>query len=71
MFFLWKNINLIHMLDSIQNEFRFLFTTQAEPEPKLRHSGSGSLRLRLHNTAYYSTGWVNLLSLIHLCDKLL
>ncbi len=42
--FLWKNIYLIHMLDSIQYEFWFLFTTQAdpEPEPKLSHSGSGS-----------------------------
>jgi hypothetical protein len=42
--FLWKNINIIHMLDSIQYEFWFLFATQAdpEPEPKLRHSGSGS-----------------------------
>ncbi len=42
--FLWKNTNLIHMLDSIQYEFWFLLTTQTdpEPEPKLRHSGSGS-----------------------------
>jgi hypothetical protein len=30
------------VLDSIQYEFWFLFTTQADPEPKLRHSGSGS-----------------------------
>ncbi len=54
MFFLWKNINLIHMLDSIQYEFWFLSTTQAadpEPEPEIWHSSSGSLRLQLHNTA--------------------
>jgi hypothetical protein len=30
------------MLDSIQYEFWFLFTTQADPEPKFCHSGSGS-----------------------------
>jgi hypothetical protein len=58
-------INLIHMLDSIQYEFWFLFTTQADPEPELGArsrsqnfdipapapaKSSGSLRLQLHNT---------------------
>ncbi len=61
MFFLWKNINLIHMLDSIQNEFLFLFTTFKLtrsrsrnfdiPAPALAKS-LGSLRLRLHNTVF-------------------
>ncbi len=32
MFFLWRNINLIHMLDPIQYEFLILFTTLADPE---------------------------------------
>jgi hypothetical protein len=43
MFFM-KDIDLIHMLDPIQYEFIFLFTTLAdpEPEPKLRYCGSGS-----------------------------
>jgi hypothetical protein len=27
MFFIWKNIDLIHLLDPIQYEFLFLFTT--------------------------------------------
>ncbi len=42
-FYIWKNINLIHMLDPIQYEFIFLFTTLADqvPEPKLWYSGSG------------------------------
>jgi hypothetical protein len=31
--FLWKNIDLIHMLDPIQYEFLFLFTTLADPDP--------------------------------------
>jgi hypothetical protein len=30
------------MLDPIQYEFLFLFTTLADPEPKLQYSGSGS-----------------------------
>ncbi len=29
---LWKKIDLIHMLDPIQYEFRFFFTTLADPE---------------------------------------
>ncbi len=33
--FLWKNIDLIHLLDPIQYEFLFLFTTLADPEPEL------------------------------------
>jgi hypothetical protein len=53
--FLWKNIYLIHMLDPIQYEFLFLFTTLADPElePKIRYTGSGQkFRLRLHNTVW-------------------
>jgi hypothetical protein len=50
--FLWKNINLIYMLDPIRYEFYFYLllklTRSREPEPKLRYSGSG---FRLHNTA--------------------
>jgi hypothetical protein len=52
--FLMKKIDLIHMLNPIQYEFRFFQNTLADPEPKLRYSGSGSsqkFRLRLHNTA--------------------
>ncbi len=48
--FLWKNIDLIHMLDPIQYEFLFLFTTLADPElePKLWYFNSGSsLKFRL------------------------
>ncbi len=44
MFFLWKNIDLFHMLDPIQYKFLFLLSTSADPEPKLPCSGS------LHNT---------------------
>jgi hypothetical protein len=42
--FLMKKIDLIHMLDPIQYEFRFFQNTLAdpEPEPKLRYSGSSS-----------------------------
>jgi hypothetical protein len=40
-----KKIDLIHMLDPIQYEFRFfqnnLADPELEPEPKLRYSGSG------------------------------
>jgi hypothetical protein len=38
-----KNMDLIHMLDPIQYELLFIFTTltDLEPEPKLRYSGSG------------------------------
>jgi hypothetical protein len=45
--FLIKKIDLIHMLDPIQYEFRFFQNTLAdpEPEPKLRYSGSGSTSL--------------------------
>ncbi len=39
--FIWKNIDLSHLLDPIQYEFLFLCTTLAEPEPKLRCTGSG------------------------------
>ncbi len=46
--FLWKKIDLIHMLDPIQYEFWILFTTLADPEPerKLWYSGS-SQKFRL------------------------
>jgi hypothetical protein len=44
--FLWKNINLIHMLDSMQMNFDFYLllklTRSREPEPKLQHFGSSS-----------------------------
>ncbi len=45
MFFIKEyRINLIHMLDSIQYEFLFLFTTQADPE---LGAGAETLTFRL------------------------
>ncbi len=64
--FLWKNVYLIHMIDPIQYEFWFFFFTtlaDPEPEPKLRYSGS--LRLRLHNTAYKTTHFEALSIICH------
>ncbi len=48
--FLWKKINLIHLLDPIQYDLWFLYTTSADPElePKLRYWH----QLRLHNVEF-------------------
>jgi hypothetical protein len=61
MIFFTKNIDLIHLLDPIKKELRFLYsyyfslTRSREPEPKLHilapalAKNFGSLRLQLHN----------------------